>query len=82
MANKRVLCRISIPPRLRDEMMLHKHGNAMEFDVPRTDDGSVFMQWWTKASSADRDDVMRSAYNNNVGIVDALKTKLDGECGR
>jgi hypothetical protein len=69
----RTLVKVSIPGRLRDEMLL-KH--AEYFEVPHTTDGFEFMSWWEKAASADKDDVMRRAYDANTGIVDALKEKL------
>ena len=69
-----LLLRVSIPPRLRDEMMFNKHA---AFDVENTPDGAAFVTWWEKAGAAVRDEVMRTAYDRNISIVEALKQKLE-----
>ena len=69
----KTLVKVSIPGRLRDEMLLKK---AEYFEVPHTPDGFEFMSWWEKAAATDRDDVMRRAYDADTDIVAALKEKL------
>ena len=64
----KVLLRIGIPPRLRDEMML-KEGAS--FAIPATDAGIEFQQWWSKASATERDKLMKTAYENNISLLDA-----------
>lgn len=73
----KILAKVSVPGRLKDEMLLK---NAEYFEVPHTSDGVEFMDWWEKAASDDRDALMKQAYDNNIGIVEALKAKLEGEC--
>lgn len=68
-----ILVKVSIPGRLRDSMLLK---SAEYFEVPNTADGVEFMRWWEDAGSDDRDGVMKHAYDNNVGIVTALKDIL------
>jgi len=66
----KVLMRISIPARLRDEMMLKYAGS---FAVPANDAGIEFQQWWSKAPAAERDKLMKTAYKNNITLLDALE---------
>jgi hypothetical protein len=72
----KILAKVSIPGRLKDGMLL-KH--AEYFNVPHNADGVEFMRWWEKAGSDDRDSLMKEAYDNNTGIVEALKARLEGE---
>jgi hypothetical protein len=65
----KVLIRIGIPPRLRDEMMLKE---AASFDIPATDAGIEFQQWWSRAPAVERDKLMKTAYANNISLLDAL----------
>ena len=73
----KILAKVSIPGRLRDEMLLK---NAEYFEVPHNNDGTEFLRWWEKAASVDRDSVMKQAYDGGVNIVDALKARLKNEC--
>lgn len=67
----KVLVSVSIPPRLRDGMML-KTGNAHGFDVPDTLEGAKFLTFWKTASAETRDAMMVRAYEEDVSIVDAI----------
>jgi len=69
----KTLVKVSIPSRLRDEMLLKQ---AEYFEVPHTPAGFEFMSWWEKAASDDRDVVMKYAYDSGSDIVDALKKLL------
>ena len=69
----KVLVKISIPERLRDDMLM-KHANY--FEVPVSQDGQALVGWWEKASTASRDSLMKLAYDKNMGIVEALKERL------
>ena len=72
----KILAKVSIPNRLRDEMLLK---NAEYFEVPHTADGVEFMRWWEDAGAGDRDSLMKEAYDSNTGIVEALKARLETE---
>lgn len=63
----KVLARLSIPPRLRDEMML-KEGSAEGFDVPNTKDGVLFLNRWENFTAPERDTLMKRAFEENVPI--------------
>lgn len=65
----KVLVRLSIPPRLRDGMML-KTGHPNTFDVPDTKAGAEFLNFWKTAKTAVRDAIMKRAYEEEVPIVD------------
>lgn len=69
----KTLVKVSIPERLRDGMFLK---TATHFAVPASMDGYAFMDWWEKAASDDRDEVMKVAYEKDIGVVEALKEKL------
>ena len=73
----KILTKVSIPGRLRDEMLLK---NAEYFEIPHNNDGIEFMRWWEKSASDDRDSVMKQAYDGDIGIVEALKSRLADEC--
>lgn len=66
----KILVRLSIPPRLRDEMMLKE---ASGFDVPATEAGLEFAQWWSKAPSDHRDRLMKTAHKSNISLLEALE---------
>lgn len=74
----KVLVRLSIPPRLRDSMML-KTGHPNTFDVPDTKAGAEFLEFWKSASTAERDAVMKRAYEEEVPIVDVKPEDEDEE---
>lgn len=63
----KVLARLSIPPRLRYEMLL-KEGSAYGFDVPHTREGIEFLRSWRESKPQERDDMMKRAYLENVPI--------------
>ena len=67
------LVRLSVPRRLKDEMII-KEGAA--FRVPNSNDGHKLLFWWKTASIADRDDVMRRAFNKGSTLVQAWNEKL------
>lgn len=67
----RVLTRLSIPPRLRDEMMLKTGHQSNTFDVPNTKEGNLFLDYWKGANSEDRDAMMKRAYDENIPIHEA-----------
>lgn len=70
----KTLAKVSIPGRLRDEMLLK---SAEYFEIPHTIDGVKFMQWWEKAAMKDRDALMKQAYDNNTNLVEALKARCE-----
>ena len=72
----RLLVRISVPPRLQDEMLLKTAGH---FDVPNTPEGVEFQQWWEKAAAKERDNLMRKACNDGVSLLEALYGSDEGE---
>ena len=72
----KILVKVSIPERLRDEMLLK---NANYFDVPASLDGHAFMRWWKEAAADDRDDVLKIAYEKSVNVTQALREKLESE---
>jgi hypothetical protein len=72
----KTLVRISIPERLRNEMMMKE---ANFFDVPATLDGHAFMRWWEEAPADDRDEVLKIAYEKDTNVVKALREKLESE---
>lgn len=65
----KTLVRIPVPARLADEMML-KH--AASFAVPDTDEGVAFAQAWEKLGHAERDRLMRHAYENGITLLEAF----------
>lgn len=69
----KTLVKISIPERLRDEMLMKR---ANYFEVPLSSEGNELMKWWEKASSTERDDTMKLAYAKDISIVEALKERL------
>ncbi len=69
----KILVKISIPERLRDDMLM-KHANY--FEVPLSQDGQALMGWWEKAATASRDSLMKLAYAKDISIVEALKERL------
>ena len=72
----KVLARLSIPARLRDEMMLKK-GSAKGFDVPHTKEGILFLNHWENNTTAqERDELMKRAYAEDVPIHQ-VKIKKD-----
>jgi len=73
----KVLARLSIPPRLRDGMML-KTGYPNTFDVPNTKEGVLFLEFWKNASAAVRDAMMKRAYDEEVPII-TIKSESDEE---
>jgi hypothetical protein len=74
----KVLARLSIPPRLRDGMML-KEGHPNTFDVPNTKKGVLFLEFWKTAKSEVRDALMKRAYEEEVPIVDVKPEDADEE---
>lgn len=73
----KVLARLSIPPRLRDEMML-KEGSAEGFDVPNTKDGILFLNRWENTGADERDALMKRAFEENTPIHQVqLKNESD-----
>jgi len=74
----RTLVRLSIPERLRDEMML-KTGSANSFDVPHTRAGVQFLSTWEEMGTPRRDALMKFAYARNVDIVAAHRALSDAE---
>lgn len=70
----KVFMRISIPPRLRDEMML-KEGAS--FDIPATNAGVELAQWWSEASASERDRLMKTAYDNDISLLAAFNQNED-----
>jgi hypothetical protein len=74
----RVLARLSIPPRLRDEMMLKK-GSSQGFDVPNTKEGVLFLNRWENSSAQDRDAMMKQAYATDVPIHQVQLKKDEDE---
>lgn len=43
------------------------------FDVPATNGGAKFMQWWGKAAADARAEVLKYANDNHLGVVEALE---------
>lgn len=60
------LCRLSIPPRLRHDMLLKE-----AFDVPNTEAGTLFLEWWRNAEPESRDRVMKVAHKHDMSVTDA-----------
>jgi len=50
---------------------------AESFDVPTTNVGLEFLEWWSHAPSEKRDNLMKTAYSNNVSILEALAQQLE-----
>ncbi len=69
----KTLVKVSIPDRLRCGMLMK---TANYFEVPASQDGHAFMSWWEEAVANDRDEIMKTAYDKNISVVDALKEKL------
>lgn len=69
----KTLVKVSIPERLRHGMLMK---TANYFEVPVSPDGHAFMSWWGEAPADDRDEVMKTAYEKDIGVVEALKEKL------
>jgi len=65
---RKVLVKLSSPVRV--DGLLQRES----FDVPLSEAGSRFMTWWDKASSDERDAVLKLAYDRNVCVTEALET--------
>lgn len=75
----KILARLSIPPRLRDEMML-KEGSAEGFDVPNTKDGVLFLNRWENSNAQERDTLMKRAFEEGTPIHQVqLENEKDDE---
>lgn len=70
----KVAYRISIPPRLVDEMMLKSAG---AFEVPASQEGMDFMQQWEKLGSKARDEIMKIAYARRITLLEAHRRQTD-----
>jgi hypothetical protein len=75
MPRPQILIQVSIPPRLRGEMMFKE-----AFEVRNTKDGRDFVQWLETSSTDARDSIMKTAYERDINIVDALREKMESEC--
>jgi len=64
------LARVNIPVPLMDEMMCKE---ASLFDVPNSEAGLEFLDWWSRAKLADRCDLTKKAAHEDINIVDAWK---------
>jgi hypothetical protein len=77
MSATKVLIQVSIPPRLRNDMLMKE-----AFEVRNTADGRAFVEWLGESSAEDRDGVMKIAYDRDIDIVDALREKMEAECAQ
>jgi hypothetical protein len=65
-----ILVRLSIPERIRGDMLLKTGGNET-FDIPYTQAGVKFAAVWDEMSKPRRDALMKFAYERNLDIVAA-----------
>jgi hypothetical protein len=63
----RTMCRLSIPARLKEDIMFKQ-----AFDVPNTEAGAHFLGWWEKAEPDSRDRVMKLAHEQDIPVTEAL----------
>ena len=70
---QKVLVKLSSPVRI--DGLLQRE----TFDVPLSVAGTNFMTWWDKASSDERDTVLKLAHDKNVCVTEALETLSQSE---
>ena len=68
----RPLVRIGIPNWMRSNMLLKE----ASFDIPATEDGHHFLNWWDGAPLKEKHSVIKIACDKDTNLVEALKSYL------